>query len=82
MNVKCPNCKSRMKVPIRAWYNADSYSDGVRVTTECCFKIVRIRPIRSYQVEIANGVDWGDGPVDDWDVPEGDAGRKAYSGAM
>ena len=73
MTVICPHCNSDLKVPNRAWFNAEQYSKSVNVTTECCFNIVEITQQRSYTVK-ASSCD-----VDDWSVPVGDLGREAYA---
>lgn len=72
--MKCPYCNKQMKVPNRAWHNADSYSHSVRVTTECCGNIVLITPVRSYEVCPYTG----QATVDDWGVPVGPESIAVY----
>lgn len=78
--MKCPNCEKKLVVPNRAFHNAEAYGEDVKVTTECCFTIVRIIPITTFKVERAIGNDWGGafGPVDDWEVPEGEEAKRIY----
>jgi hypothetical protein len=68
----CPHCRLDLKVPNRAFHNANSYSSVVRVTTECCFNVVEIIPVRSYTLR-ASGL-----AEDDWGVPIGIEGQAAY----
>jgi len=63
----CPHCKKDLKVPNYAWHNADAYSNRVKVVTECCGKMVRISPVRSYSVSKHDG----EAIEDDWGTPIG-----------
>lgn len=76
--MKCPHCGKTLLYPNRAWHNAVSYQQTVRVTTECCFQIVSLTPVYSVKIEVAEGTDHGDGPEDDWGVPVGKKGKLAY----
>lgn len=71
MKMRCPQCNKTLQYPSYAWHNATNYRQSVRVTTECCGKIVRLSPVYSVRVEKAEGIDYGEGPVDDWGTPEG-----------
>ncbi len=61
--MKCPHCNEELKVPERAFRNADTYSRSVRVATECCYKLVRLTPQRAWSVSTevidADEDDWG-----------------------
>lgn len=48
--MKCPHCNKTLDVPSFAWGNADTYHNTVKVVTECCGNMVRITPIRKYEV--------------------------------
>lgn len=76
--MKCPHCNKTLEYPNYAWHNATNYRQTVRVTTECCYKIVSLTPIYSVKIEKAEGKDHGYGPEDDWGVPEGAAGKLTY----
>lgn len=76
--MKCPHCNKTLVFPQYAFHNATSYRQTVRVTTECCHKIVSLTPVYSVKVAKAEGKDYGNGPEDDWGVPEGDGGKLAY----
>jgi hypothetical protein len=70
--MQCPHCKNQLKVPVRAYNNANSYSKACNVTTECCFNTVKIIPHRSFEVVPLEEKE------DDWGVPVGEEGRKVY----
>lgn len=76
--MKCPHCNKTLKYPNYAWHNATNYHQTVRVTTECCYKIVSLTPIYSVEIQKAEGTDHGNGPEDDWGTPEGEKGKLAY----
>jgi hypothetical protein len=68
----CPQCNQELKMPNRGVNNALAYNNIQRVTTECCYKIIKITPIRSYTIEADAAT------CDDWGVPIGEEGKKAY----
>jgi hypothetical protein len=74
MNAACPHCHKPLKVPNRAFHNADAYNQTCHVTTECCYKMIKIVPRRSYSIS----VDDTNKEEDDWGVPTGEAGKHAY----
>ena len=60
--MKCPHCYNDIKLPERAYKNADSYNNPCVVRTECCLSLIRLTPIRTYAVTQYEGTD----KTDDW----------------
>lgn len=65
--MNCPHCNEEgfdFGTNIgRAMYIADVYRSTKLVTTDCCKKLVLVRPVRSYEFSVYNGPikqdDWG-----------------------
>jgi hypothetical protein len=61
--VKCPHCGEELKIAPRVVYNVDCYNKSVVGATECCSKLVNVRPVRSVVVTKYTGEktedDWG-----------------------
>ncbi len=70
----CPHCNKPLKIPNRAYHNADNYNQICHVTTECCYKMIKIIPTRSYRIT----VDDTNKEEDDWGVPIGAEGKACY----
>ena len=78
--MNCPHCDKELRYPNRAWHNAVNYKKTVRVTTECCYKIISLTPVSSVKIEKAVGqfTDRDGNMMDDWCVPEGELGKEEY----
>jgi len=55
-----PNCQRDVKIPNRAYFNADNYGQSCKTIVECCGGIINMRPIRTYKLSTAEDM------VDDW----------------
>lgn len=63
--MECPHCKDKLKVASYCFSNADIFSQSCAATTECCGRLVTIRPIRKFEVTINKSGK----TEDDWGVP-------------
>lgn len=76
--MKCPYCQQDIQLPMYAWLNGIDHANESRVTTQCCYQIIKLIPIRSFRVEKSQGENGDNGPEDDWGVPEGELGKITY----
>jgi len=60
--MKCPHCANELILPNRVLHNL-AYGKPLTSVTECCGKLLRVAPVRSYRVELVDPTirvdDWG-----------------------
>ena len=50
MIVKCPHCKEELQIPDRVYHNCEAYGGTNRSVTNCCGKLVNVRPIVKFGI--------------------------------
>lgn len=63
--MNCTHCNKPLKIPNRVYYNCDTYDETCVSVTNCCGKMVVVRPVRTYNISKYTG----DRTEDDWGVP-------------